>query len=95
MQLFVVQNKHLRYHSMCCIFGLLTPKWHLMTPVPMVTHAEKQDSTSGEEEWGVDQRHISQLKEQYKKERKGKKNSKCLCQSALFSQSIIVRKCNV
>lgn len=25
----------------------------------------------------VNQRHISELKEQYKKERKGKKNSKC------------------
>ncbi|CAL1527622.1 unnamed protein product [Lymnaea stagnalis] len=37
--------------------------------------AEKHDTSSGEdEEWVVDQRHISELKEQYKKERKGKKN---------------------
>ncbi|KAL8610961.1 hypothetical protein ACOMHN_042577 [Nucella lapillus] len=34
---------------------------------------EKKDVTSNAE-WSVDQRHISELKEQYKKERKGKKN---------------------
>ncbi|XP_025103837.1 striatin-3-like isoform X2 [Pomacea canaliculata] len=34
---------------------------------------EKKDS-SPNAEWSVDQRHISELKEQYKKERKGKKN---------------------
>ncbi|RUS81728.1 hypothetical protein EGW08_010482 [Elysia chlorotica] len=37
--------------------------------------SEKLEPSSGEdEEWLVDQRHISELKEQYKKERKGKKN---------------------
>ncbi|KAI8788504.1 striatin-3-like isoform X1 [Biomphalaria glabrata] len=36
--------------------------------------SEKHDTSSTEdEEWVVDQRHISELKEQYKKERKGKK----------------------
>ncbi|BFZ11954.1 hypothetical protein BsWGS_14993 [Bradybaena similaris] len=41
----------------------------------IVERAEKRDSPAGEdEEWVVNQRHISELKEQYKKERKGKKN---------------------
>ncbi|XP_013090369.1 striatin-3-like isoform X2 [Biomphalaria glabrata] len=38
--------------------------------------SEKHDTSSTEdEEWVVDQRHISELKEQYKKERKGKKTN--------------------
>ncbi|XP_025103842.1 striatin-3-like isoform X7 [Pomacea canaliculata] len=40
----------------------------------LVSESEKKDS-SPNAEWSVDQRHISELKEQYKKERKGKKNS--------------------
>ncbi|KAK7104752.1 striatin-3-like isoform X1 [Littorina saxatilis] len=39
----------------------------------LVTESEKKDASSNAE-WSVDQRHISELKEQYKKERKGKKN---------------------
>ncbi|XP_025103841.1 striatin-3-like isoform X6 [Pomacea canaliculata] len=40
----------------------------------LVSESEKKDS-SPNAEWSVDQRHISELKEQYKKERKGKKNN--------------------
>ncbi|XP_076464657.1 striatin-3-like isoform X9 [Babylonia areolata] len=40
----------------------------------LVTESEKKDVTSNAD-WSVDQRHLSELKEQYKKERKGKKNS--------------------
>ncbi|XP_076464651.1 striatin-3-like isoform X3 [Babylonia areolata] len=39
----------------------------------LVTESEKKDVTSNAD-WSVDQRHLSELKEQYKKERKGKKN---------------------
>ena len=34
-------------------------------------------------EWSVDQQHISELTEQYKKERRGKKNSKCIDQHTM------------
>ncbi|XP_076464656.1 striatin-3-like isoform X8 [Babylonia areolata] len=40
----------------------------------LVTESEKKDVTSNAD-WSVDQRHLSELKEQYKKERKGKKNN--------------------
>lgn len=39
-------------------------------------HTAKKDLGSPNEEWGVDQQLISKLKEEYKKERKGKKSSK-------------------
>ena len=41
-----------------------------------IYHAAKKDLGSPNEEWGVDQQLISKLKEEYKKERKGKKSSK-------------------
>lgn len=44
-------------------------------PCVSVPPTDKKDAPSSGE-WGEDQRHISELKEQYKKERKGKKNSK-------------------
>ena len=57
----------------------------LYSTLVYISNTEKRDSTSGEEEeWVVDQHHISELKEQYKKERKGKKNSKC-CPAFHFS----------
>ena len=40
-----------------------------------IYHTAKKDLSSPNEEWGVDQQLISKLKEEYKKERKGKKSS--------------------
>lgn len=48
-------------------------------------HVDKDDLSPTAEVWDVDQVLISKLKEQYKKERKGKKGVKSKCRLSLLS----------
>lgn len=48
-------------------------------------HVDKDDLSPTAEVWDVDQVLISKLKEQYKKERKGKKGVKSKCRLWLLS----------
>lgn len=49
-------------------------------------HVDKDDLSPTAEVWDVDQGLISKLKEQYKKERKGKKGVKSKCRFWILTQ---------
>lgn len=52
-------------------------------------HVDKDDLSPTAEVWAVDQGLISKLKEQYKKERKGKKGVKSKCSYNYYCFSVL------
>lgn len=77
-------------HSQQVSASLLLPPLSPPPPPPPLWPAEKEEqSPLGEMAWDVDQGLIAQLKEQYRKERKGKKGvkSKSRCRPVLHPPS--------